>query len=66
MAPSWVRISQLHMKEERLWDGRLRERVRDCFDDEGREPTCFDRSCSLWIDALLMNMHIGCEHADVS
>lgn len=30
MAPGWVRISQLHMKEERLWDSKLRVRARDC------------------------------------
>lgn len=34
MASVWVRISQLHMKEERLWVGKWRERVRDCVDDE--------------------------------
>lgn len=42
MAPGWVRISQLHMKEQRPWVGKLKERLRDCTADEGRGPTCFD------------------------
>lgn len=39
MAPGWVRISQLHMKEQRPWVGKLKERLRDCVADEGRDPT---------------------------
>lgn len=42
MAPGWVRISQLHMKEQRPWVGKLKERLRDCVADEGRGLTCFD------------------------
>lgn len=42
MAPGWVRISQLQMKAERRWDGKLRARARDCVDDEWRELACFD------------------------
>lgn len=41
MAPGWVRISQLHMKEQRPWVGKLKERLSDCAADEGRDPTCF-------------------------
>lgn len=58
MAPGWVRISQLHMKEERPWVGKLRERVRVFVDDEGREPACFDHTVGApYGSVLLMSIY---------
>lgn len=51
MAPGWVRISQLHMKEERQRVGKSSERVRVYVDCEEREPSCFDHRSSVWIGA---------------
>lgn len=48
MAPGWVRISQLHMKEERQRVGKLSAGVRFFLGVfflemmKGREPSCFD------------------------
>lgn len=42
MAPGLVRISQLHMKAERPWDGGLKEGMTDCSADDGGKLACFD------------------------
>lgn len=57
MAPGWVRISQLHMKEERQRVGKWSAGVRRFFFFlsrmmKGREPSCFDHSSPALIDAL--------------
>lgn len=55
MAPGWVRISQLHMKEERQRVGKWSAGARVFFlffsfaDDEG--PSCFDHGSPALIDA---------------
>lgn len=41
MAPGWVRISQLHMKAERPWDGRLKKGMTDCSANDGGKLASF-------------------------
>lgn len=57
MTPGWVRISQLHMKAEWPWDGRMREGIPDCADDEGSELGCFDRTAGALTDQYAVDEH---------